>query len=118
VHLKIFLGFYLVFAGLTYYAQHARGKPERSEVGTIAVSLGAISGPFTGAMVRHFQSCCWNNSLAIFPYSAGILGFGVAFQFVPMPPTRAARWARLSMWTLGLVGWFGGLLVSFGHALS
>ena len=81
-------------------------------------ALASISGPFTGAIARHFQSCCWDFSLSIFPYSAALLGIGVLAQIVAMPWKCCERAMRLTAWCLGLLGWFGGIVLSFAHALS
>ena len=117
VHMYIFLGFYLAFAALTFFAFNAGSESDRRDHGMAAATIGAVSGPFTGAIARRFQSCCLQFSFSIFPYCALFLGVGVVFQIVPLPFQRFARAARLTLWCLGLLGWFGGVLVSFAHAL-
>jgi hypothetical protein len=118
VHLYIFLGFYLAFAALTFFALNAGPESSRRERQIVAATLGAVSGPFTGAIARHFQSCCLQFSVMLFPYCALFLGAGLLAQIVPLPFQRFERKVRLTIWCIGLLGWFGGGLVSFLHALS
>ncbi len=118
VHLYLFLGFYVVFAAMTFFALNAGSESDRRENAISAATIGVVSGPFTGAIARHFQSCCVEFSLSISPYCAVALGIGGLFQIVPLPFQRFARATRLTLWCLGLLGWFGGVLVSFLHALS
>jgi len=117
-HLFIFLGFYIVFAGLTALVLNLQSESDRREAPIVSATLGSISGPFTGAIARHYQSCCLEFSMSIFPYSAALLGIGVLAQIVAMPWKCCERSMRLVAWCLGLLGWFGGVLLSFGHALS
>src|SRR6267378_6276699 len=96
VHLYIFLGFYLAFAALTFFALHAGSESDRRENPIAAATLGSVSGPFTGAIARHFQSCCWQFSLAVFPYCAAILGVGLLVQLVPLPFRQWNNLVRLA----------------------
>ena len=118
VHLYLFLGFYLVFAAVTFFVLNAGSVSDRRENAIAAATIGVVSGPFTGAIARHFQSCCLEFSFSVLPYSALILAAGVLFQVVPLPFQRFAQATRLTLWCLGWLGWFGGALVSFAHALS
>jgi hypothetical protein len=117
-HLRVFLGFYAVFAVLTFLILSTGSASDRRENQVVGATLGVVSGPFTGAIARNLQSCCWRFSLAVFPYCALFLGVGLLAQIVPLPFRRFERALRLSLWGLGLLGWFGGALVSFAHALS
>lgn len=117
-HLYVFLGFYLVFAALTFFILNSGSVSDRRENAILAATIGVVSGPFTGAIARHFQSCCLDFSLSILPWCAAFLGAGVLFQEVPLPFQRFAHATRLTLWCLGLLGWFGGALVSFLHALT
>jgi hypothetical protein len=117
-HLYLFLGFYVGFAALTFLALSAGSESDRRENAIAAATMGVVSGPFTGAIARHCQSCCLQFSLTISPYCALVLGVSVLFQMAPLPFQRFARAARLTLWCLGLLGWFGGALVSLLHALS
>jgi len=118
VHLYIFLGFYVSFAALTFFVLNAGSESDRRENQIVAATVGTVSGPFAGAIARHLQSCCWRFSLAVFPYCALFLGASLLSQIVPLPFQRFERTVRLTMWCIGLLGWFGGALVSFAHALS
>ncbi len=117
-HLVSFLTLYAVFAVLTFLALRLPEKNKATMPKALLVSVGAISGPFTGAMARDFQSCCWSNSLQLAPYCGGILGLSAMMQVVPLPFQTGQRVVRLALWVLGWLGWFGGVVVSFGHALS
>lgn len=118
VHLYLFLGFYLTFAGLTFLILNSGSESDRRERAILTATVGAVSGPFTGAIARNFQPCCLKFSIAIVPYCALLLGVGIVFQIVPLPFQRLAGATRLTLWCIGLLGWFGGVLVSFLHALS
>jgi hypothetical protein len=69
-------------------------------------------------VARDCQSCCLKFSLSLLPWSGACLAGGILFQIVPLPCQRFATALRLMMWCLGLLGWFGGGVVSFGHAFS
>lgn len=118
VHGYIFLGFYGGFAALTFLILNAGSEADRRGNQIVWATLGTVSGPFTGAIARHFQSCCWQFSAMLFPYCGFLLGAGLLAQMIPFPFQRFERGVRIAMWCLGLLGWFGGALVSFGHALS
>src|SRR4051812_25364098 len=85
VHLYVFLGFYFAFAALTFFILNAGSESDRCESQIAAATLGTVSGPFTGAIARHFQSCCWQFSLTLFPYCALFLAAGVIAQIIPLP---------------------------------
>jgi hypothetical protein len=100
LHGKIFLWFYLVFAILTLLVLLAGSLSGHGDsLGrSVAVSIGAVSGPFTEAIARGFQSCCWRFSLNAFPFSGAVFGGGHLFQLVPRPLRRMERPIRISMW--------------------
>lgn len=116
-HLTIFLVLYALFAGLTLLVLWQQSPSDWKGNWNTAATLGAVTGPFTGAIARHFQGCCLKASLSLFPYCLIFLLGGAALQLIPRH-TGAWRPIRLSLWTLGLLGWFGGSLVSFLHAFS
>lgn len=118
IHLLIFFGCYLGFAALTFLVLNAGSESDRRENRILAATTGVITGPFTGAIARHGQTCCWQFSLALAPYCAGVFALGLLFQIIPLPFPRLERTLRLALWCLGLLGWFGGVLLSFAHALS
>lgn len=115
-HLILFLGFYVVFAALTFFVLNAGTSSDRRKTPFFWATVGAVSGPFTGAIARHLQTCCLQFSWGIFPFCAAFPVVGALFQVVPFP--RFERRIRLSMWCIGLLGWFAGVPVSFLHALS
>lgn len=117
-HLRIFVGFYLAFAALTFLVLNQGTESDRRSNAVASATLGAVSGPLTGAIARNFQSCCLRFSLEVLPYSALALGIGFLLQIIPLPIRRAEKPVRLALWCIGLLGWFGGGIVSFGHALS
>ena len=84
---------------------------------SIAATLGAFSGPFTGAIARGFQRCCWQFSLGLFPFCGAFLVCGLLMQIIPLPAWHQ-RAVRLTAWCIGLAGWFAGIPVSFLHALD
>lgn len=118
IHLYIFLGCYVLFAGVTAWALAAQSASDQRQNWNVAAVIGTVSGPFTGAIARGFQACCWRFSLSVFPYCLGILLSGVALQIIPLPFRRGERPFRLVAWTLGWLGWFAGAVASFLHALS
>jgi hypothetical protein len=119
-HLYVFLGFYLVFAGFTLFVLSRQSASDWRENWNVAATIGSVSGPFTGAIARHFQPCCWRFSVGLFPCCAAFLLGGIVLQCValPLPWPSVERSLRLVAWIIGLLVWFGGALVSFGHALS
>jgi hypothetical protein len=118
VHLKILLGFILGFAALTAFCLMQQSPSDRRENWNTAATFFTFLGPFTGAIARQFQSCCWKFSLGLAPYCAGCLLIGAICQVVPLPFRRGERQFRIAAWVLGLLGWFLGAPVSFLHALS
>jgi hypothetical protein len=75
-------------------------------------------GPMTGAISRRCQSCCLANSLALLPYCGTFLAMGTICQFFNLPIRRGAGAIRMTLWVLGLLGWFLGGPISFLHALN
>ncbi|MBU6401491.1 MAG: hypothetical protein KGS61_14335 [Verrucomicrobia bacterium] len=120
MHWWILLGFYGAFTALSLLLLLPGSLTGHGDTlaRSLAASVGSFSGPFTGAIARGFQSCCLQFSLGLCPYCGSILGIGLLFQFVPLHFGRFEHGFRLTTWSLGLLGWFGGVLISFGHALS
>ena len=86
---------------------------------TVAATTAAtILGPMTGAVSRDFQDCCLKFSLWLLPCCFGGLVAGAATQIVVPPRGWLTGAVRVVAWVAGLVIWFGGGIVSFGHALS
>lgn len=117
-HLRILLGFVLVFSALSVFWLTRQSAGDRRDNANVATVVFTFLGPFAGAIARHFQGCCWRFSVGLFPYCAAFLLAGVVCQMVPVPFRRGERFFRLGTWMLGLAGWFLGAPASFLHALS
>ncbi|MEZ6121476.1 MAG: hypothetical protein R3C28_33645 [Pirellulaceae bacterium] len=104
-----------MFTGIVFAAVNASTKDLSTAIYTTA---GSISGPFVGAIARHFQNCCFAASLHIAIRCGPILIFGIAAQFLPFGHLRWGRTLQYLAWSTGWLLWFGGGLLSFGHALS
>lgn len=118
LHFRILLGFVLVFSALSLLWLSRLSPGDRRDNWNLATVVFTFTGPFAGAIARHFQSCCWKFSVSLLPLCAPFLGVGILGQLVPLPFRRGERVFRLALWTLGLLGWFLGAPVSFLHALS
>ena len=116
-HGYIALGFLLVFSGFTLFLV-CHPKNNEGLTNIVVTTLATASGPMVGAVARGCQRCCLKFSLSLLPWSGAFLAVGALFQIVPLPFRRFARVMRLTMWCLGLLGWFGGGVVSFLHAFS
>ena len=84
----------------------------------ISTTAATALGPMTGAVSRDFQGCCLEFSLFLLPWCLGGLITGVAVQFIVPARGPIHGTARVVAWVTGWVVWFGGGIVSFGHALS
>jgi hypothetical protein len=118
VHVIIFLAFVLVFSVLTLWSLASQSPSDWRNNQNAAATLLAVTGPFTGAIARNFQSCCLNASLALFPWCLAILVLGAFCQFVPLPFRRGERFFRIGTWVIAMLGWFAGTVLSLAHALG
>ena len=116
-HGFIALGFLVVFSGFTLFLV-CHPKNNEGLANIVVTTLATVTGPMVGAVARDGQSCCLKFSLSLLPWSGAFLAVGTLFQIVPLPLRRFAPALRLTMWCLGLLGWFGGGVVSFLHAFS
>jgi hypothetical protein len=116
-HGYIALGFLLLFSSFTLFLV-CHPKNNEGLANIVVTTLATVSGPMVGAVARDCQSCCLKFSLTLLPWSGAFLAVGALFQIVPLPFGRFARAVRLTLWCLGLLGWFGGGVISFGHAFS
>jgi hypothetical protein len=116
-HGYITLGFLLVFSGFTLFLV-CQPKNNEGLANIILTTLATVTGPMVGAVARGCQSCCLKFSLSLLPWSGAFLAVGILSQIVPLPFQRLANAVRLVVWCLGLLGWFGGGVISFGHAFS
>jgi hypothetical protein len=119
-HLGTFLGIWLVFAALTFQiVRRGLDNADRHPGVVAATTAGSLLGPMSGAISRGFhQSCCLAFSLSLLPYCLSALAVATLVQVV-LPARGAGLHAlRLLFWVVGLIAWFGGGIVSLGHALS
>lgn len=117
-HLLVFLGIWLSFTVLTFWiADRGIDQYDHSRL-VCLTTCGTILGPMTGAISRNCQSCCLNASLSLLPYCAAFLILGATPLFLKLPFEVGAAVLRMALWVIGLLGWFLGGIVSFGHALS
>lgn len=114
------LGFLTLFAWVSVRAQWAvtPGDGARAEAHGLKTLQLTFAGPLAGGIVRNGQSCCRACSPALLPYSAAGLAIGVLFQVLPLPTGQGWGRVRMTLWVLGLVAWFGGTILSYGHALD
>ena len=96
----------------------SRHESDRRESHAVAASLGVVTGPFAGALARPSESSCLKCAWILFPYCAGFLSVGFICQIIPLPFRRGASVLRIGVWTLGLLGWFGGSILSLIFAFS
>jgi hypothetical protein len=117
-HLFVFLGIWLGFTALTYWiTQRGIEQYDHNRL-VFLTTLGTILGPMTGAISRNCQSCCLAFSVSLLPYCGAFLILGTVPLFVRLPFQRGALVLRMMLWIVGLLGWFLGGIVSFGHALE
>ena len=81
-------------------------------------TLATITGPFTGPIARHGQSCRLRFSLRLAAICGPVLAPGLIAQVVPPPFRRGRQAVRPVLWTLGWFVWLFRGHVSFMHALS
>lgn len=114
----IALAFYIFFVALSFLAFSKQSSADWQNNSYILGAIGAIAGPFAGAIARPSQGCCRDWALAILPYCAAFLAFGGVAQWVPLPFRSMNHSVRLGCWCIGLLGWFAGVPFSLAHALS
>lgn len=113
------LAIWAAFTALTYWIADRgidRGPSHNRLV--LLTACATLLGPMTGAVSRECQGCCLANSLSLLPYCGAFLAIGTVFQFLNLPFRRGAAALRMAIWIVGLLGWFLGGIVSFGHALN
>jgi hypothetical protein len=116
-HLMAFLGIWLCFTVGTYWiAEHGIEQDNHNRL-VCVTTCGTILGPMTGAISRNCQSCCLQFSLGLLPYCAAFLVIGTIPSLLKLPFQCGASAVRMTMWIVGLLGWFLGGILSFAHAL-
>ena len=120
VHVLILLGLALGFSVLTLLRELLLSSGDWNEPRNhlFAGVLLTISGPFIGPILRPYDPYSVKIAWMLFPYCAAILGLGTIGQWLPLPFKRGAQGLRLTLWTLGLLGWFAGGVFSFLCALG
>lgn len=118
-HLLVFIAVWGPFTALTYYvADRGLDDGPEHDRAVVVTTLASITGPMVGAISRDLQGCCLEFSLWLLPYCGAFLVVGVLAQLVRLPRWAPIRAFQLMLWLVGLLVWFGGGIVSFGHALS
>ncbi len=97
---------------MTFRVLTSRSVDEQRENLILTASVGAFSGPFTGTIAGNFRKNCWGHSFRLLPYCALLLATGFVSQIIPLPFQPFKRTFRLSMWGMGMLGWFGGVPAS------
>jgi hypothetical protein len=116
-HFFTFLIIWMCFVGWTYLiAEHGIEQDNHDRLVALT-TCGTILGPMTGAISRNCQSCCLRFSLNLLPYCTAFLILGMIPSFLRLPFSGASA-IRMTAWIIGLLGWFLGGIVSFGHALN
>jgi len=118
VHFYILLAFAAAFSALTFWALIHQSPSDWRDHHNFAATLLTVFGPFTGAIARPSETSCLRFAWGLFPYCAGILSLAVIFQFIRLPLKRGAKAMQIVLWVLGLLGWFGGGVLSLMFALS
>jgi hypothetical protein len=117
-HAIVFTGLLALFMFVTFQATGGLNNyPPVSGVHGLEATLGAITGPLTGAISRGFQSCCLTASLTLMAYCGPVLLIGCLMQFIRLPQGKLAPVVRMVFWILGWLVWFTGGLLSLAHAL-
>ena len=118
-HFFVFLGIWLCFTAWTYLiAEHGIEQYDHNKL-VVLTTLGTVLGPMTGAISRDCQSCCLAFSLSLLPYCVTFLILGTIPLFIRVPFRRGASALRMTLWIVGLLGWFsGGICSLICHALN
>ena len=118
-HLWTALALWIVFTVWTYLIVSTGLDDASDRPGVVmATTVGTILGPMTGAISRGFQRCCLENSLSLLPYCLVGLIFGVVATMISKSQHPLVMSIQMLLWLAGLFIWFGGGIVSFGHALG
>lgn len=82
----------------------------------VYLPLVLLVSPFTGAMLRGWQGCCLQFSMAVARWLWPCLLLAVAARLVPW--FEKHRYVRATVWWCGLTAWCLGAPISCLHALS
>jgi hypothetical protein len=114
----ILLTLLVPFTILTHLAVRSGSPGDVRERPVLLTTLATITGPFTGAIARHGQSCCLDSSLRLARFCGPALALGILAQLVPVPFARGRGAMRLAAWTAGWLAWLLAGPASLLHALS
>ena len=119
-HGWVFLGFLIIFTVLNFFILNAGVDQTREHNRQVIVAtLSTISGPMVGAIARDFQGCCTRFSIQVLLIISGpALLFGSFMQTIRLPFKKKQKVIRMACWVIGLLLWFLGGIVSYGHALE
>src|SRR3954466_8376507 len=96
----ILLGLLVPFTALTYLAVSTGSPGDVRDRPVALTTLATLTGPFTGAIARHGQSCCLQFSLRLAAICGPVLALGLIAQVIPLPFRRGQQAVRLVLWTL------------------
>lgn len=117
-HAIVFACLLALSMALTFQAAGGLNNfPAHNGVYSVEATLGAITGPLTGAISRGFQFGSLGTPLALMAYCAPVLLIGLLMQVIRLPEGRFARFLRLAFWILGWSVWFFGGLISVMDAM-
>ncbi len=119
-HGFVFLSMLAVFTVLNFFATNAGiddGQEHWRQV--IITTLATGLGPMTGGIARDFQGCCVRFSFLVLLYiSAPAILIGTLMQVIKLPFKKGEGFIRMFFWVTGILIWFMGGFISYGHALS
>ena len=114
------LALWLAFGGFTLFAfavgSDGGGSDRTARV--VMTTAATALGPMTGAVSRGFQGCCLRASVSLLPYCLPALLAGALVQWLVPPGGVVRGTVRVIAWVVGLIVWFGGGILSLGHALG
>lgn len=117
-HAIVFAGLLALFMFVTFQATGGLNNyPAVSGVHSLEATMGAVTGPLTGAISRGFQSCCLRASLILMACCGPVLLIGCLMQFIRLPQGKLAPVVRMVSWILGWLVWFAGGVLSLAHAM-
>jgi hypothetical protein len=103
---------------LTHLAVRSGSPGDVRERSVLLTTLATITGPFTGAIARHGQSCCLGFSFRLALFCGPALVLGILAQLVPVPFAPGREAVRLAAWSAGWLVWLLAGPASLLHALS
>lgn len=85
---------------------------------SLGPAFGIVLGPYAGAFLRDWQSCCAENSRAIAPIAIVGVAWALLIQVLLTRTGYFPRlYARLAAWAAPIL-WFLSAFLSYAHALE